>query len=149
MLSTGIRHYASKATTAGTRRRPVVSITDKRVQTVRDILYGPPSASTESRTTAVPAPLTATAATLSQQELMERMWALERIREKKATEERLAVKYARLRAAMEDLEANHKHLFEGTNAKEKSAVDTGAVFPRRLRVPTETPPSNGWDYTKP
>ncbi|KAJ3233677.1 hypothetical protein HDU81_002062 [Chytriomyces hyalinus] len=149
MLSTGIRHYASKATTAGTRRRPVVSITDKRVQTVRDILYGPPSASTESRTTPTPAPLNASAATLSQQELMERMWALERMREKKATEDRLAVKYARLRAAMEDLEANHKHLFEGTNATTKSAVDTGAVFPRRLRVPTETPPSNGWDHTKP
>ncbi|KAI8609393.1 hypothetical protein BC830DRAFT_1050290, partial [Chytriomyces sp. MP71] len=73
-------------------------------------------------------------------EMIERMWAHTKTEEAAKTEARIAAKYRRMRAAMEDLEKNHPSLFEGTGAVEKSAIDAGEIFPRRMKVPTETPP---------
>ncbi|KAI9344004.1 hypothetical protein BDR26DRAFT_790404, partial [Obelidium mucronatum] len=73
-------------------------------------------------------------------EIIERMWCHIKMKEAVETEERLARKYIRMRAAMEDLKQNHFDLFEGTGQVTSSAIDQGETFPRRLRVPTETAP---------
>ncbi|KAJ3352801.1 hypothetical protein HDU83_007603 [Entophlyctis luteolus] len=155
-----VRSYATKiASTPGTRRKPVAGITDKRIQVVRDILYPAPTK------TQTPPALEVSGESLTQRELIERMWCRVKVKpiEKKAKksfirhpqqteaieiEERLQRKYLRMRAAMEDLEANHKELFKGTGQVFTSAIDKGAIFPRRMRVPTETPPSAGWEYER-
>ncbi|KAI9330042.1 hypothetical protein DFJ73DRAFT_809821 [Zopfochytrium polystomum] len=50
-----------------------------------------------------------------------------------------------MRAAMEDLERVDRRLFEGTGAFMSEKAGQGVpLFPRRMRVPTETPPVDGW-----
>ncbi|KAJ3072139.1 hypothetical protein HDU98_004151 [Podochytrium sp. JEL0797] len=141
-MFTTLRTLAAKTTTPGAKRGPVQGITDKRMQVVRDILYPAPLAQP------TPPALQVSAETLSQREIVERMWCHLKAKEAVDTETRLAKKYLRIRMAMEDLEANHKDLFEGTAQVSASAIDQGEIFPRRLRVPTETPPTNGWEYER-
>ncbi|ORY49421.1 hypothetical protein BCR33DRAFT_713750 [Rhizoclosmatium globosum] len=124
-----LRSFATKVASSGAKKRPVQGITDKRMQVVRDILY--------------PAPLSQPVPPA-----LKRMWCHLKTKEAVETEERLARKYLRIRLAMEDLEKNHKELFEGTGQVTQSAIDQGETFPRRLRVPTETPPTDGWEYER-
>ncbi|KAJ3289645.1 hypothetical protein HDU79_003881 [Rhizoclosmatium sp. JEL0117] len=137
-----LRSFATKVASSGAKKRPVQGITDKRMQVVRDILYPAPLSQP------VPPALKVSAETLSQREIIERMWCHLKTKEAVETEERLARKYLRIRLAMEDLEKNHKELFEGTGQVTQSAIDQGETFPRRLRVPTETPPTDGWEYER-
>ncbi|KAJ3025955.1 UNVERIFIED_CONTAM: hypothetical protein HDU68_006427 [Siphonaria sp. JEL0065] len=137
-----IRRYATKVASPGTKKRPVQGITDKRMQVVRDILYPNPV------NQPTPPALEVSVESLSQREIIERMWCHIKTKEAVATEERLARKYIRMRAAMEELKLNHPDLFKGTGQVTSSAIDQGETFPRRLRVPTETPPTSGWEYEK-
>ncbi|KAJ3109987.1 39S ribosomal protein L28, mitochondrial [Physocladia obscura] len=138
-----LRRFATKVVAAGARRKPAQGVTDKRMQIVRDILYpaAPPQVPT-------PPALKVSFQSLAQREVIERMWCRLKTIEAIEIEERLQRKYLRVRLAMEDLEKNHKELFEGTGQVTLSAIDEGAMFPRRLRIPTETPPTNGWEYEK-
>ncbi|KAJ3072737.1 hypothetical protein HDU99_002108 [Rhizoclosmatium hyalinum] len=63
-----LRSFATKVASSGAKKRPVQGITDKRMQVVRDILYPAPLSQP------VPPALKVSAETLSQREIIERMW---------------------------------------------------------------------------
>ncbi|KAJ3191065.1 proteasome core particle subunit beta 2 [Irineochytrium annulatum] len=118
------RRFASKLinNTPGMKRKEP-ALGDKRYQMIKDMLYGKGDPPAEA-----PRKLTL---------FSERAWSLLKVREAKAEEEALLRKYRAMRLAMEELKKTDERLFAG--AMEPN--DPLQCFPRRLRVPTETPPS--------
>ncbi|KAH9065875.1 hypothetical protein EDB87DRAFT_900779 [Lactarius vividus] len=99
---------------------------------------------------------------------IERAWLLHQRHQRWKREEELARKYECMRKAMDELEKIDPHLFKEANrvddprqrgvaetelAKtlrgvEKKALESRlpGLFPRELRVPTDTPARDGWNY---
>ncbi|KAI8847308.1 hypothetical protein BC829DRAFT_355412, partial [Chytridium lagenaria] len=78
-------------------------------------------------------------------EIIERVWCLTKIKEAREIEAETLRKYRAMRVAMEELKKTDERLYLGTGAvtegggvDEQGRIET--LFPRRLRVPTETPP---------
>ncbi|KAI9017156.1 hypothetical protein BC832DRAFT_518314, partial [Gaertneriomyces semiglobifer] len=69
---------------------------------------------------------------------IERAWALLKQKEAVAKVAELRGMYESMRNAMEELERTDRRLFEA--AKTGSDQNEVVTFPKRLRVPTETPP---------
>ncbi|KAI8922028.1 mitochondrial ribosomal protein L28-domain-containing protein [Powellomyces hirtus] len=141
-----VRH---NQTDAASKKVKEISGADKRYQLIRDILYSKDVPSTSAKPLR---PLTAksvscpvsTNADDAKVDTIERAWALEKQKEAAAKVAELRGMYESMRAAMEELEKTDSRLFEA--AKVGADKDEVVVFPRRLRVPTETPPIDGWDY---
>ncbi|KAJ3159542.1 hypothetical protein HDU86_001551 [Geranomyces michiganensis] len=123
---------------------------DKRYQLLRTILYDKDVPTTPAKPVR---PLTAQLvsnpiATRREQDAkvdaIERAWAVEKHKEAAAKTKELRGMYESMRLAMEELERTDSRLFEA--AKVGADREQVVVFPRRLRVPTETPPLDGWDY---
>ncbi|KAJ1549621.1 hypothetical protein HK405_004266 [Cladochytrium tenue] len=133
------RRWASRlAGSAGSGGRKDSGVLDRRYQLMKDMMYAKvtPSASSGARRPP-PAKL--------EEEVVERTWALVKEREAQAVRDDLRSKYRCMRAAMEELERTDKRLFVGTGAFAKKArTEELVLFPRTLRVPTETPPKDGW-----
>ncbi|KAJ3281554.1 39S ribosomal protein L28, mitochondrial [Borealophlyctis nickersoniae] len=125
---------------------------DARYALIRDMLYNrsvpttkpadPARITLATATTPLPQPATASQDTI-QHDAIERAWAL--VKQKEAVErvKEVRAKYTAMRLAMEELERTDARLFEAAARVDKEEVK---VFPRTLRVPTETPPAKGWNY---
>jgi len=101
-------------------------------------------------------------------ETIERAWLLYQRHQRWKREEELDRKYECMRKAMEELEKIDPHLFKEANRQEdprhRGAAETAmaktlrgvekkalesrlpGLFPRELRVPTDTPARDGWKY---
>jgi large subunit ribosomal protein L40 len=101
-------------------------------------------------------------------ETIERAWLLYQRHERWKREEELARKYQCMKRAMDELEKIDPHLFKEANRSEdprqrgiaetvsgktlrgveKKALESRlpGLFPRELRVPTDTPARGGWNY---
>jgi large subunit ribosomal protein L40 len=70
-----------------------------------------------------------------------RAWLLFKRAERIARERELERQYNKIRDACEELKRTDERLFR--NAVSKKEVGT---FPIELRIPTDTPPRNGWNH---
>ncbi|KAM6498609.1 hypothetical protein JOM56_006557 [Amanita muscaria] len=99
---------------------------------------------------------------------IERAWLLHKRHVRKQREAELARKFECMRKAMEELERVDKTLYMGANKEEDPRARSTAevklsrslktsevrtlearirgLFPRELRIPTDTPPKSGWNY---
>nr|KAJ3418134.1 39S ribosomal protein L28, mitochondrial [Polyrhizophydium stewartii] len=78
-----------------------------------------------------------------QRETIERAWCLLKKQEADEITAGLRRRFLAMRSAMQELEQLDPRLFEGTQGRKEVEL-----FPKRLRVPTETPPMLGWDYER-
>ncbi|KAJ3023669.1 hypothetical protein HKX48_001893 [Thoreauomyces humboldtii] len=123
---------------------------DKRYQLIREMLYDRTVPTTPARPVKLPTaesvscPVVIGDSTVAQMDTIERAWAMEKQKEAAAKVAELRDMYESMREAMVQLEKTDVRLFEA--AKVGAARKDVTVFPRRLRVPTETPPIDGWDY---
>ena len=164
------RRYESSTSSRGRK----LETSDKRISAIRDILYGETTIPSHMPTGLPSIDSPASSSTPRQEidtsqikpikDTIERAWAVKKMDEKAAIMEEVRRKYGAMRKAMETLQQMDARLFEGAVANNKiergtsmypvnpsdSIVDgvqdgqAVLVFPRRLRVPTETPPINGW-----
>lgn len=101
-------------------------------------------------------------------ETIERAWKLHQRHLRKRREAELQRKYEHMRRAMDELEKIDPHLFQQANkfvdprvrtpeemealrnakGRDKMALEARppGLFPRELRVPSDTPPREGWNY---
>ncbi|KIY46335.1 hypothetical protein FISHEDRAFT_47478 [Fistulina hepatica ATCC 64428] len=101
-------------------------------------------------------------------ETIERAWMLRKRHTRKAHEEELVRKFECMRAAMEELQRVEPHLYSEANKAEdprtRSQIEMQTLkqmstlekktlegrirglFPRELRIPTDTPSRSGWNY---
>ncbi|KAI8901346.1 hypothetical protein BC833DRAFT_578389 [Globomyces pollinis-pini] len=77
-----------------------------------------------------------------QTDVIERMWAIQQQQDQIKYLNNLKAQYTSMYKAMEALKSADERLFNGT--KGKNPLD---VFPKDFRIPTDTPPTNGWDYS--
>ncbi|KAF8640419.1 hypothetical protein AX17_000085 [Amanita inopinata Kibby_2008] len=99
---------------------------------------------------------------------IERAWLLHGRHVRKQREAELARKFECMKKAMEELEGVDKRLYKEANKEEDPRVRSSAeialsktlktsetrtlearirgLFPRELRIPTDTPSRNGWNY---
>ncbi len=99
---------------------------------------------------------------------IERAWLLHKRHVRKQREAELDRKFACMEKAMEELERVDKSLYLAANKEEdpraRSAAETGlsrtlktseirtlearvrGLFPRELRIPSDTPPKDGWNH---
>ncbi|RDB28771.1 54S ribosomal protein L28, mitochondrial [Hypsizygus marmoreus] len=99
---------------------------------------------------------------------IERAWLLHKRHVRKQREAELARKFECMRRAMEELERVDSRLYMEANKQEDPRARTDAerelaktlkttevrtlearirgLFPRELRIPTDTPPRSGWNY---
>lgn len=75
-------------------------------------------------------------------EELERSYCLHLQLEKEQKLNTLKELYTSMRCANEELKRKDERLFNGAQIK----LSEHLQFPKRLRIPTETPPRNGWDY---
>jgi hypothetical protein len=140
------RSYATKpaATSTGGGRKKGQAIIggDARYNLLKSVLYQAPPRD--------PLPITSTPQTPQEEkdanDVIEKTWVL--YLEEKRREQVLALKkkYQSMRNAMLELEKTDKRLFDGTQVDVESTEEVVSYkrFPRRLRIPTETPPTSGW-----
>ena len=101
-------------------------------------------------------------------ETIERAWLLHKRHVRRERQAELERKFACMTDAMETLRTLDKRLYAGANVEEDPRVRTEAevelaktlkgpekkalesrirgLFPRELRIPTDTPPRDGWNY---
>jgi Mitochondrial ribosomal protein L28 len=141
MLPRAIRRFAS----AAQKTLPKKSVTqDWRSVLIKKMIYDNPASRTPTPAVSLresPVYVGEDADTLMAEEL-ERAYCVHLQLEKEAHIKRIREGYTSMRLAMEQLEKVDKRLFEGTMVQLKEHE----LFPKRMRVPTETPPLNGWDY---
>nr|CAG8505022.1 10976_t:CDS:2 [Entrophospora candida] len=111
-------------------------ITDKRYEVIKQILYE----------TEKPDLSSLTQEDLERHETIERAWKLFCRHQKEQKELELARKYQMLNEANIELEKVDERLF-----KEAQLNNSKILFPGKMKIPTETPPLDGWNYnyTKP
>ena len=127
--SYAIQSVSSKKSTAATA--------DKRYTLLKQVLY-----SDQKRT-----PTSYTKDQQDQHTLVERMWCLEKQREKDAQNALLDAQFVGMRKAALALEKMDMRLFmEATRVMEYTQGETIHTFPLKLRVPTNTPSKS--DYSE-
>ncbi|KAI9095214.1 mitochondrial ribosomal protein L28-domain-containing protein [Phlyctochytrium arcticum] len=152
LQSSSLPTLSRNATTGTTKKVKDTTSADQRYQLIQDILYDKNVPTTPARPIPAPSVHSFTHAVAThpsnpeavKQDTIERAWALHKEREAVAKVAEVRAIYESMRAAMEELEKVDKRLFEA--AKVGTDPEEVTVFPRRLRVPTETPPVDGWDY---
>lgn len=133
---------SSSSTGGGRKKGQVIIGGDARYNLLKSVLYQAP--------TRDPLPLTATPQSPAEEkdtnDLIEKTWVL--YLEEKRRDQVLALKkkYESMNNAMSELEKTDKRLFEGSRVDMESTEEIVKFkrFPRRLRIPTETPPGSGW-----
>ncbi|TFK77521.1 hypothetical protein BDN72DRAFT_884991 [Pluteus cervinus] len=157
-----IRHYAARGEPAG----------DPKKETIRRALY-PSSIRNRPSPTGTWRPDVARALQLAipskqAHETIERAWLLHKRQVRKQREAELARKFECMKKAMEELENVDSRLYMEANKSEDPRARSQAemalvktlktseirslearirgLFPRELRIPTDTPPRNGWNY---
>ncbi|KAI8808338.1 hypothetical protein BJ742DRAFT_809431 [Cladochytrium replicatum] len=114
---------------------------DRRIQQMQEFLYTP-----VQPTPPPPENDPAVQQEHDETEIIERMWALEKLEEARSEMDALKRKYRAMRLAMLELEKVDERLFGG--AISGGLADEGdtsyVTFPRNLRIPTETPPLSGF-----
>ncbi|KAI8823581.1 uncharacterized protein EV422DRAFT_521554 [Fimicolochytrium jonesii] len=143
-------HSTSSPHNTVTKKDKDVISGDKRYQLIKEMLYSKETPSTPAKPLGTQPldPRSSPVSTESPQaqriDTIERAWTLEKQKEAVAKVAELRGMYESMREAMEELEKTDTRLFEA--AKSGSDREKVVVFPKRLRVPTETPPLDGWDY---
>ncbi|KAJ3180106.1 hypothetical protein HDU87_002331 [Geranomyces variabilis] len=148
--TTAIAHARPGLTSQANKKVKDVLSSDKRYSLIREILYDKDVPTTPAKPVqqltaqSVSNPIATRREHDAKVDAIERAWAIEKQKEAAAKMEELRGMYESMRLAMEELERTDSRLFEA--AKVGADREKVVVFPRRLRVPTETPPLDGWDY---
>ncbi|ORZ15686.1 hypothetical protein BCR42DRAFT_415726 [Absidia repens] len=106
---------------------------DTRIETIRRVLFESPQRPSI-------APLEGEA--LEQHETIERAWKLHTMRERERKQRTLEKQFRSIHQAMSELEKTSDRLFKGAMVKSRHVT-----YPKQAKIPTETPSSQGWDYT--
>ncbi|CAG8481565.1 17152_t:CDS:2 [Dentiscutata heterogama] len=107
------------------------NITDTRYQIIKRILYETPKPELPKMTEQ----------DLERHETIDRAWKLFLRNQQEERENELAAKYRMLNEANIELEKLGPRLFNSAQMGNKIMM-----FPRQMKIPTETPPLNGWNY---
>ncbi|GAB5589428.1 hypothetical protein Unana1_04328 [Umbelopsis nana] len=78
---------------------------------------------------------------LQQHETIERAWKLHQNQERERRNRELEKKFRKMHAAMNELEKTSDRLFKAAIVKSRHIT-----FPREMKIPTETPSPQGWNY---
>ncbi|CAG8710474.1 8722_t:CDS:1, partial [Scutellospora calospora] len=108
-----------------------VNITDTRYEIIKRILYETPKPELPKMSEK----------DLERHQTIDRAWKLFIRNQQEERENELAAKYRMLNEANIELEKLGPRLFNSAQMGNKTIM-----FPRQLKVPTETPPLNGWNY---
>ncbi|KAI9207703.1 mitochondrial ribosomal protein L28-domain-containing protein [Polychytrium aggregatum] len=135
-LVCSVRHARAPTTSKPTERKGSDAV-DKRYQVVKEILYG-------ERFKRAPSEVDPQLEQGEEDrlEIIERMWAYEKQQEAVRQVEELKQKYVAMRLAMEELEKTDARLFQEATKTSDDLV----MFPKRMKIPTLTPPIGGWDH---
>ncbi|CAG8584573.1 12091_t:CDS:1 [Cetraspora pellucida] len=106
------------------------NITDTRYQIIKRILYETPKPELPKMTEQ----------DLERHQTIDRAWKLFLRNQQEKRENELAAKYRMLNEANIELEKLGPRLFNSAQMGNK------IMFPRQMKIPTETPPLNGWNY---
>ncbi|GBB84016.1 hypothetical protein RclHR1_10660004 [Rhizophagus clarus] len=107
------------------------NITDTRYEVIKRILYETPKPDLPQFTEE----------DLERHETIERAWQLYLRNKREAKSKESAAKYRMLNEANMQLEQISKFLFISAQLGNKTTL-----FPSQMKIPTETPPLNGWNY---
>jgi hypothetical protein len=107
------------------------NITDTRYEVIKRILYETPKPDLPQFTEE----------DLERHETIERAWQLYLRNKREVKSKELAAKYRMLNEANMQLEQISKSLFISAQLGNKTML-----FPGQMKIPTETPPLNGWNY---
>lgn len=116
---------------SGTPGATNYNITDTRYEVIKRILYETPKTDLPQFTEE----------DLERHETIERAWQLYLRNKREAKSKELAAKYNMLNEANMQLEQINKFLFLSAQLGNKTML-----FPGQMKIPTETPPLNGWNY---
>ncbi|KAJ2371259.1 hypothetical protein IW150_004674 [Coemansia sp. RSA 2607] len=131
--ATAASRGAAKRAKAASRGGPSHLSSDPRYEAMKQIMY-----QEEPRT--IPE---LTEEDLERHQTILRADIIVKMRASKARRAEREHKFAAMEAAYEALEKADERLFKAACIK-----DANVVFPRQMRVPTETPPIKIWDYLK-
>ncbi|KAI8988591.1 mitochondrial ribosomal protein L28-domain-containing protein [Mycotypha africana] len=106
---------------------------DPRLETIRRVLFEPPR---REKTLELEGEL------LEQHETIERAWKLHKMRVREQRERTLERQFRTMNAAMTELEKTSNRLYKGAIVRSRHIT-----YPRQAKIPTETPPTQGWDYS--
>jgi large subunit ribosomal protein L40 len=104
---------------------------DQRLEIIRRVLF-------EQPTRELPA---LQGEALQQHETIERAWKLHQNQERERRNRELEKKFRKMNAAMNELEKTNDRLFKAAIVKSRHIT-----FPREMKIPTETPSPQGWNY---
>ncbi|RUS21515.1 mitochondrial ribosomal protein L28-domain-containing protein [Endogone sp. FLAS-F59071] len=105
---------------------------DARTELIKKVLFELPSRE----------PLELSEEDQERNETIERAWKLVKMIEREARDAELERKFRAMREAMLELERTNERLFRGALVRNRHIT-----FPRQMKIPTETPPTAGWDYS--
>lgn len=106
---------------------------DTRLEVIRRVLFEP--ARREK-------PIQLEGEALEQHETIERAWKLHKMRSREQRERSLERQFRAMNAAMTELEKTSDRLYKGALVKSRHIT-----YPKQAKIPTETPSTQGWDYT--
>lgn len=104
---------------------------DARTELIKKVLFELPSRE----------PLEVSEEDQERHETIERAWKLVKMLERETRDAELERKFRAIREAMLELERTNDKLFRGALVRNRHIT-----FPRQMKIPTETPPTAGWDY---
>ncbi|KAF0519680.1 Mitochondrial ribosomal protein subunit L28 [Gigaspora margarita] len=135
-LSTSIRGILARTVKKSKPKSEIpgsqnANITDTRYQIIKRILYETPKTELPKMTEQ----------DLERHETIDRAWKLFLRNQQEERENELAAKYRKLNEANLELEKLGPRLFNSAQIGNKIMM-----FPRQMKIPTETPPLNGWNY---
>ncbi|CAG8456449.1 hypothetical protein C2G38_2105528 [Gigaspora rosea] len=135
-LSTSIRGLLARTVKKSKPKSEIpgsqnANITDTRYQIIKRILYETPKPELPKMTEQ----------DLEKHETIDRAWKLFLRNQQEERENELAAKYRMLNEANLELEKLGSRLFNSAQIGNKIMM-----FPRQMKIPTETPPLNGWNY---
>ena len=115
-------------------KRKATSSGDPRYDIAKRILFDAPAAST----------LTLSTEDQIRHETIHRAWMLHESKRRGGIDKELDKQYGKMQHACRELQELHPKLYRATMAGNSRADRKG--FPLTMRVPTDTPPTNGWNY---
>ena len=130
-----VRHASggSSAGVGGGRPDNNVQSGDSRVELIRRVLFESPAREPT---------INLEGKTLEQHETIERAWKLHKMRQREQRQQTLERQFRSIHAAMNELEKTSDRLFKGAIVKSRHIT-----YPKQAKIPTETPSTQGWDYS--
>ncbi|KAI8098937.1 mitochondrial ribosomal protein L28-domain-containing protein [Halteromyces radiatus] len=105
---------------------------DNRLEVIRRVLFESPQR---------PSIVSLEGEALQQHDTIERAWKLHTMRERERKQRTLEKQFRSLHQAMSELEKTSDRLFKGAIVKSRHIT-----YPKQAKIPTETPPTQVWDY---